>query len=75
VARTGAGPIPRVTGNGTQGSDIYQNVQVLGDLSAGEFNRLMAAITAWVSPEEGCTYCHGNDGFAATTSTPRRSPA
>ncbi len=58
-------PIPSVPATGPKARDIYQNVQVLGDLSAGEFNRLMAAITAWVSPEEGCTYCHGNDGFAS----------
>ena len=57
--------IPAVPATGPKARDIYQNVQVLGDLSAGEFNRLMAAITQWVSPEEGCTYCHGNDGFAA----------
>jgi photosynthetic reaction center cytochrome c subunit len=43
--------------------DIYKNVQVLNDISAAEFNRLMVAITNWVSPEEGCNYCHGNDGF------------
>jgi photosynthetic reaction center cytochrome c subunit len=39
--------------------DVYQNVKVLGDLPVGEFTRHMLAITAWVSPEEGCTYCHG----------------
>jgi photosynthetic reaction center cytochrome c subunit len=38
-----------------------RTLQVLGDLSVGEFTRLMAAITEWVSPEEGCTYCHGNE--------------
>ncbi|MFK7830898.1 MAG: photosynthetic reaction center cytochrome PufC [Congregibacter sp.] len=57
--------IPSVPASGPKAKDIYQNVQVLGDLSAGEFNRLMVAITNWVSPEEGCTYCHGNEGFAA----------
>lgn len=57
--------IPPVPATGPKARDVYQNVQVLGDLSAGEFNRLMAAITSWVSPEEGCTYCHGNDGFAS----------
>lgn len=56
--------IPAVPATGPKAKDIYQNVQVLGDLSAGEFNRLMVAITSWVSPEEGCTYCHGNNGFA-----------
>ena len=45
--------------------DIYENVEVLGDLSVGNFNRLMAAMTAWVSPEEGCTYCHEAGNFAA----------
>lgn len=44
--------------------DIYQNVQVLGDLSVGNFNRLMAAMTQWVSPEQGCTYCHYEGNFA-----------
>ncbi|GAB5414625.1 MAG: hypothetical protein Cons2KO_22280 [Congregibacter sp.] len=58
-------PVPAVPSTGPKAKDIYQNVQVLGDISAGEFNRLMVAITNWVSPEEGCTYCHGNDGFAS----------
>ncbi|NCX82309.1 MAG: photosynthetic reaction center cytochrome c subunit, partial [Betaproteobacteria bacterium] len=44
---------------------VYQNVQVLGDLSAAEFTRLMAAITQWVSPEQGCSYCHAGGNFAA----------
>lgn len=38
--------------------DIYQNVQVLGDLTEGNFNRVMMSITQWVAPEEGCAYCH-----------------
>ncbi len=57
--------MPPVPAGGPQASEIYENVQVLGDLSAAEFNRLMVAITNWVSPEEGCTYCHGTSGFAA----------
>ena len=40
--------------------DIYQNVQVLGDLTEDNFNRVMNAITQWVSPEQGCAYCHGD---------------
>lgn len=40
--------------------DIYENVQVLGDLTEDNFNRLMNAMTAWVSPEQGCAYCHGD---------------
>jgi len=44
--------------------DIYENVQVLGGLTDANFNRLMGAITQWVAPDEGCTYCHAgaNDG-------------
>lgn len=42
--------------------DIYENVQVLGDLTEDNFNRLMNAITQWVAPEEGCAYCHGDEG-------------
>lgn len=46
--------------------DIYENVQVLGDLTEDNFNRLMGAITLWVSPEQGCTYCHADEeNFAA----------
>ena len=41
--------------------DVYENVQVLGDLTEDNFNRLMSAITLWVSPEKGCAYCHGDD--------------
>ena len=43
----------------TAGQDVYQNVQVLDDLTVGEFARVMLAITEWVAPpEQGCTYCH-----------------
>lgn len=44
---------------GPKAGDVYENVQVLGDVSVGEFVGLMTAMTQWVSPEEGCTYCHG----------------
>ena len=50
--------LPAVPAVGPKAKDVYENVQVLGDLSVGEFTRLMAAITEWVSPEEGCNYCH-----------------
>ena len=43
---------------GPKAKDVLQNVKVLGDLSIGQFTAQMAAITAWVSPQEGCGYCH-----------------
>lgn len=46
-------------------SEAYQNVVVLGDLSQIEFDRTMAAITAWVAPNEGCNYCHNPENMAS----------
>ena len=43
---------------GPKAKQVFKNVQVLGDLSVGEFTRYMTAITAWVAPVEGCNYCH-----------------
>ncbi|MBS0123604.1 photosynthetic reaction center cytochrome PufC [Thetidibacter halocola] len=44
--------------------DIYQNVQVLGDLTEDNFNRVMNAMTNWVAPDQGCAYCHGDVDIA-----------
>ncbi|MBC00855.1 MAG: photosynthetic reaction center cytochrome c subunit [Rhodobacteraceae bacterium] len=49
---------------GDRAGDIYENVQVLGHLSDDQFNQFMAAITEWIAPEEGCTYCHNAENFA-----------
>ncbi|MEO0996548.1 MAG: photosynthetic reaction center cytochrome PufC [Pseudomonadota bacterium] len=56
--------LPAAPSDGPRAGDVYQNVQVLGDLSVAEFTRLMTAITQWVSPEEGCNYCHVADNLA-----------
>jgi photosynthetic reaction center cytochrome c subunit len=55
---------PPVPSDGPKASQVYQNVKVLGDLSVGEFTRLMVAMTAWVSPEQGCNYCHNPQNLA-----------
>ena len=65
-------PQPAVPSVGPKAGDIYQNVQVLGDLSVGEFTRLMAAMTEWISPEEGCNYCHVAEGFQYDTKYTKR---
>ena len=61
-------PIARVArlrpGAPTAG-EVYENIQVLGDLSIAEFGRTMTAITAWVAPEGGCLYCHEEGNLAA----------
>ncbi len=50
--------------DGPKAKDIFKNVQVLGDLSIGQFTSQMAAITAWVAPTEGCNYCHNPENLA-----------
>ncbi len=58
-------PIPAVPEGGPTAGEQYQNLKVLNDVSGAEFLRLMAAITAWVSPKEGCAYCHEPDNLAS----------
>ncbi|MEL7023135.1 MAG: photosynthetic reaction center cytochrome PufC [Pseudomonadota bacterium] len=57
-------PLPAAPQAGPRAGDIYQNVQVLGDLSIAEFTRTMTAITQWVAPEQGCNYCHYPENLA-----------
>ena len=57
--------LPAVSGEGPKAAQAYKNVQVLGDLSVSQFNRLMVSMTAWVSPNDGgCVYCHNPANFA-----------
>lgn len=57
-------PLTAAMTAGPKAGDVYQNVQVLNDLSVTQFNRLMQAITEWVSPEAGCGYCHNLNNLA-----------
>ena len=52
-------PYPPEAGEPLAG-EVYENVQVLGEVTEANFLRLMNAITLWVSPDEGCAYCHAN---------------
>ncbi len=54
-------PLPPV---GAKAGAAYKNVQVLGDLSVGQFTRLMVSITTWVAPKQGCAYCHNTANMA-----------
>lgn len=57
-------PIEAASPDGPKAGQVYQNVKVLGHLSVGEFNRTMAAMTAWVAPKQGCVHCHNVQNFA-----------
>ncbi|NVO16878.1 MAG: photosynthetic reaction center cytochrome c subunit [Rhodoplanes sp.] len=50
---------------GQKASSVYTNLKVLGDMDANELLRLMTDMTTWVSPEQGCAYCHDENDLAA----------
>lgn len=52
-------------------TEIFVNVQVLKDVSATEFSRLMQALSTWVSPEEGCDFCHNPDKLESDEKYPK----
>jgi photosynthetic reaction center cytochrome c subunit len=56
--------LPPADPGGKKASEVYKNVKVLGDLTENEFLRLMGHITEWVSPKEGCNYCHNPANLA-----------
>jgi photosynthetic reaction center cytochrome c subunit len=61
-----APPYPLPDDTGPTAAQTYQNVKVLGGLSAERFNHLMATITQWVAPpEQGCNYCHNAENMAS----------
>lgn len=59
--------LPRLPDAGPKAGAVYKNVKVLGDESVGNFTRLMASITTWVAPAQGCAYCHDVKNMAADT--------
>jgi photosynthetic reaction center cytochrome c subunit len=56
--------VPQAPADGPKASEAYQNVKLLGHLSAGGFTRLMVSMTQWIAPTEGCNYCHNSANFA-----------
>jgi photosynthetic reaction center cytochrome c subunit len=56
--------IDKADPSGERAAQAYKNVKVLTDLSTEQFNRVMVAITQWVSPEQGCAYCHNTENLA-----------
>lgn len=51
--------------SGKRASAVFQNIQVLGNLSVGQFIRQMQGMTNAVAPEQGCSYCHANGNYAS----------
>ena len=57
-------PEPAADLTGVPSSQVYSNVQVLGDIDAAELTRFMTAMTNWVAPQQGCAYCHNTENLA-----------
>ncbi|GJD94586.1 photosynthetic reaction center cytochrome PufC [Methylobacterium iners] len=64
AANVAPAPADPVDTGGERAGQTYQNVQVLQNISTEQFNRLMVSITEWVSPEQGCAYCHNVENMA-----------
>jgi photosynthetic reaction center cytochrome c subunit len=56
---------PVIEGDAPLAKDVYQNVQVLTDLTVNEFIHQMTAQANWVAPKEQCVYCHNLENFAS----------
>ena len=64
VANKVPASLPQLPATGPKAGAVYKNVQVLQDLSVGQFTRLMVSITNWVAPTQGCAYCHNTNNMA-----------
>jgi photosynthetic reaction center cytochrome c subunit len=61
-------PAPRLTpvaDDARPATSAYHNVKTLTDVNAGDFMRLQVAMTAWVSPAQGCGFCHVSGDYAS----------
>lgn len=65
AANTIPASLPPLGNAGPKAGAIYKNVKVLNDVGVGEFTRLMASITTWVAPAQGCAYCHDVNDMAS----------
>jgi photosynthetic reaction center cytochrome c subunit len=57
--------IDKASPDGDRATAVYQNVQVLTDLSSDQLLRVMLGFASWVAPADiGCPYCHNPDNLA-----------
>ncbi len=58
-------PLGATVTSGPAAGTVYKNVKVLSNVPIGEFVRLMASMTVWVAPQQGCSYCHNPANMAS----------
>ena len=73
VPQTPPPPLPADAGQAAPDGG-FKNVQVLRDLKPAAFMRLQEAITQWVSPKQGCAFCH-TEGDWASDAKPQKIAA
>lgn len=71
VSQTAPPALPAAASGGPAATAVYHNVKVLTDVSAAEFMRLQRAITLWVSPQQGCDFCHVGNDYASDAKAPK----
>ncbi|OYY89554.1 MAG: photosynthetic reaction center cytochrome c subunit [Sphingomonas sp. 28-66-16] len=66
-----APPYPLPADGGPTAAETYQNVKVVGNMSAERFSHLMASMNEWIAPKTGdpakvgCNYCHNPENMAS----------
>ncbi|RJS92090.1 photosynthetic reaction center cytochrome PufC [Salinisphaera sp. Q1T1-3] len=56
---------PKASSGGPRAGAVFENVQVLRNLSVGQFLRQMQGMANAVAPDQGCSYCHANGNYAS----------
>ncbi len=74
AANVAPAPADPAEAGGEKASAVYENVQVLGDLSAEQFNRLMVSITEWVAPSRAAPTATAPRTWPPTSCTRSGSP-
>jgi photosynthetic reaction center cytochrome c subunit len=65
VSQAAPPPLPPASGDTRPATTAFRNVTVLTDIDASHFMRLQQAITQWVSPQQGCGFCHAGNDYAS----------
>jgi photosynthetic reaction center cytochrome c subunit len=58
-------PIPSWSHDPRPATVAYKNIKVLTNVDADQLMGTMAAMTQWVSPKQGCNFCHAGADFAS----------
>ena len=55
--------------------EVYKNIKVTTGTTAGQFMALQVALTNWISPKQGCAFCHAGGGDFASDIKPQKNAA